>query len=103
MTGIVQADVTTNGEVVQVAKKDKDLFVVDLDHLTIDEIETIEEVCDCPIDAIQDPRARKGKVLRAIAFVIGKRDDPEFTLEMAGKKRISFESMPVPPTQSSDS
>jgi hypothetical protein len=77
---------------------DDDVLEVNLDHLTVEEIEDIEEVIDAPIDSLQDPTKRKGKTLRAIVYVLCRRDDPDFTLEQAGKKRIKFDQSMVPPT-----
>lgn len=80
--------------------KDDDVLVIDLNHLTIAEIETVEEIIDAPIDAVQDPKIRKGKVLRAIAYVMKKRENPDFTLEDAGNTRVMFSVDPIPPTGS---
>lgn len=66
-----------------------DMLNVDLNDLTIAEIETIEEIIDAPLDSVGKPGARKGKFLRAVAFVVGRRDNPEFSLEDAGNTRIS--------------
>lgn len=82
---------------------DPDILEIDLNHLTIAEIETIEEITGTPIDALQDPKLPKGKTLRAIAYVVGKRDDPEYTLEQAGQKRVMFEMTPVTPTSGGNS
>jgi tRNA(Ser,Leu) C12 N-acetylase TAN1 len=86
-------------------KKDdsQDLLVVDINHLTIDDIETIEDIIDGPIDTLQDPRTRKGKILRAIAFVVKRRTNPNFTLEMAGQLRIQLEESAIPNASSGNS
>lgn len=75
-----------------------DVLEINMDHLTVEEIEDIEEIIDAPIDSLQDPTKRKGKLLRAIVYVLSRRDNPEFTLEQAGKKRIRFDQAAVPPT-----
>lgn len=77
---------------------DDDVLEINMDHLTVEEIEDIEEIIDAPIDSLQDPTKRKGKLLRAIVYVLTRRDDPDFTLEQAGKKRIKFDQAAVPPT-----
>jgi hypothetical protein len=87
-----------NGRVRSNQVIDPDILEVDLNHLTIAEIEDIEEITGKPIDSLQDPTVPKGKTLRAIAYVIGKRTNPEYTLEEAGKKRVMFDVSQVPPT-----
>lgn len=82
---------------------DDDVIEIDLDHLTIDEIETIEDIVDAPIDSITNPNMRKAKFLKAIGFVIKRRTNPEFKLEDAGKLHVKFDVVPVDPTKSSAS
>jgi hypothetical protein len=65
----------------------KDL-TVDLDELTIGEIETVEEITGMPIDRIGDASAPKGKMLRALALVKLRRTDPSVTVEQVGGMRI---------------
>lgn len=60
----------------------------DFESLTISEVETIEQISGSPIDSLMDDKALKGKSLKAIVFIIKKRDEPMFTLEDAGK--LSF-------------
>ncbi|MFF4424162.1 hypothetical protein ACFY04_25835 [Streptomyces sp. NPDC001549] len=67
-----------------------DVLSLDIDSLTIDEIDVIEEIIDGPLDSLAKPGARKAKLLRAMAVVIKQRDDPSFTAEDAGKLRIQF-------------
>jgi hypothetical protein len=57
----------------------------DFESLTLDEVEQIELIAGTSIDQLMDTGAPKGKALKAIIFVIKKRQDPSFTLEMAGK------------------
>jgi len=57
----------------------------DFESLTLDEVEQIELIAGTSIDQLMDAGAPKGKALKAIIFVIKKRNDPNFTLEMAGK------------------
>ena len=61
---------------------------IDIDDLTIGEIETIEDIIDDSIDSIGKPGSRKGKFLKAVAYVVMKRDNPEFTLEDAANVRL---------------
>ncbi len=81
---------------------DPDVISIDLDDLTIDEIELLEDELNMPFDGIgkifADPNAKKAKVLRAIALAVRRRTDPDFPAEKAGKLKISFKADPVPPT-----
>ncbi|MFF4408116.1 hypothetical protein [Streptomyces sp. NPDC001404] len=65
---------------------------IDLDSLSIDEIDVIEEIIDGPLDELAKPGARKAKMLRAMAVVLKRREDPNFSLEDAGRLRISLKS-----------
>ena len=59
-------------------------FKVDVQELTINDIETIEEMTGLPIDKIGDPDAPKGKLMRALAFVKARKTDPDATPESVG-------------------
>lgn len=61
----------------------------DFESLTLDEVETIELLTGSSIDQIMSDGAPKGKALKAIIYIIKKRQDPEFTLEQAGKFKMS--------------
>ena len=60
----------------------------DFESLTIGEVETIEQISGSPIDALMDAAALKGKSLKAVVFVVKKRENAMFTLEDASK--LSF-------------
>jgi hypothetical protein len=60
----------------------------DFESLTIEEVETIEMISGSPIDALMDDTALKGKSLKAVVFVVKKREDEKFTIADAGK--VSF-------------
>jgi len=60
----------------------------DFESLTISEVETIEMISGLPIDALMDDTALKGKSLKAVVFVIKKREDDKYTIADAGK--VSF-------------
>ncbi len=75
---------------------------VDINSLTIGEIEEIEELGDQPIDALFSATGKKGKALRAIAFVMKRRDNPDFTWEEAGDLRINLSSDEQDPTSPED-
>lgn len=57
----------------------------DFESLTIGEVETIEHVSGQPIDSLMDDKALKGKSLKAVLFIVKKREDPKFTLEQAAE------------------
>ena len=63
-----------------------------LNDLTIGELVTIEELTGLPFDAMTDPDKPKGKLLQAIAYISKRRDNPEFTFEMAGDLKLNLAS-----------
>lgn len=75
-----------------------DVLSMDIDSLTIDEIEIIEDIIDGPLDGLAKPGAKKAKLLKAMAYVVKKRENPEFTLEDAGRLRIELKSKKADPT-----
>ena len=75
-----------------------ELLSVDIDSLSIEEIETIEEIIDAPLDSLAKPGVRRGKMLRAMAVVIKRRTDPTFSIEDAGRLRISIKQKPKDPS-----
>lgn len=50
---------------------------VDLDDLTLDEIDAVETIADAPLDALTGAGLKKAKFLRALAVVAKHREDPE--------------------------
>ncbi|MGO1048803.1 hypothetical protein [Crossiella sp. CA198] len=63
-------------------------LTADINDLSVAEIELIEDVTDTPFDILCDPVGKKGRMLRALAFIVRRREDPEFTWEQAGNERI---------------
>jgi hypothetical protein len=73
----------------------------DIDSLTIEEVEILEDVTDKTLGEIfvtdakgktkMAPGVKVGKLLRAIAYIEGRRGDPNYTLEMAGKVVLNEE------------
>jgi hypothetical protein len=83
-----------------------DVFDINLnfDDLRIREIEDIEEITGQPISQIMASGQPMAKALRAIAYVMKRREDPEFTLEQAGELRINLtEGDAVDPTNAAGS
>lgn len=72
-----------------------DELVFDLDDLTIEEIELLEEKTGVPIDEIGGKGIKKGTMLRTMAYIMKRRENPEFTWEEAGKLRISAGQAPL--------
>lgn len=83
-------------------KPDPNVLNVDLDHLTVGEIEDIEELSGLSIDAFGKEGVPKGKVMRALGFVIRRRADPDFTWEQSRDLKIQLTEEKVPPTASGD-
>jgi hypothetical protein len=80
-----------------------DSFNIDINDLTIAEIVEIEERTGMPLDALGQSDKPKGKMLQALAYISKRRDNPEFTWEMAGDLKISTDSTPADPTDADGS
>lgn len=62
---------------------------IDFEQLTLDEVETIENLAGVSIDKIVGDGMPKGKNLKAIMFVLKRRENPDFKLEDAGKFTVA--------------
>lgn len=60
-----------------------------IDSLTLDEVETIENLSGAPMDELLGAGKLKGKALKAIIWVAKKRTDPNYKIEDAGKVTFS--------------
>lgn len=69
-----------------------DVFSVDIQSLTIDDIETIEDITGFAIDKLGDPDMPKGKMMRALAFVKARKTDPTATPASVGHLRLEIAS-----------
>lgn len=78
---------------------DSEHFNIDINDLTIAEIVEIEERTGMPLDALGQSDKPKGKMLQALAYISKRRDNPDFTWEMAGDLKITTESTPVDPSE----
>lgn len=58
---------------------------VNWDDLNLEEIETIEELTGEMIDKIMTTKVPKGKMLRALVYVMTKRTNPNFTYAETAK------------------
>lgn len=56
---------------------------MDVARLTMGEIAKVEELAGMGIGAMDDPTAPKGKLMAALAFVVKKRQDKDFTFAQA--------------------
>lgn len=61
---------------------------IDIDDLTVAEIEEIEDLLEASFDTFAKDGAKKGKFMRAIAWISVRRTNPAFTWEDAGNIRI---------------
>ena len=77
---------------------DNDHFNIDINDLTIAEVVEIEDRTGMPLDALGQADKPKGRMLQALAYISKRREDPDFTWEMAGDLKISTDSTPADPT-----
>lgn len=77
-------------------------FKVDVQQLTINDVETIEEMTGMPIDKLGDPDAPKGKLMRALAFIKARKTDPSATPESVGDLVLDMGTASVDPTPASE-
>jgi len=82
---------------------DNELFNIDINSLTIAEVVEIEDRTGQPLDALGQADKPKGRMLQALALISKRREDPEFTWEMAGALKISTDSTPVDPSDADES
>lgn len=66
----------------------------DFESMTLNEVETIENLTGLAIDKLVDNGTPKGKNLKAIIYVLGRRTKPDFTIEEAGNYTLA-EAMKV--------
>lgn len=59
------------------------------DDLTLEELEVLEETLGTGIDGAFADGKPKAKAMRVIIWLMKRREDPDFTLEDAGKLRLS--------------
>ena len=77
---------------------DNEHLNIDINDLTIAEVVEIEERTGLPLDALGQADKPKGLMLQALAYISKRRDNPDFTWEMAGALKISTASDPVDPS-----
>jgi hypothetical protein len=77
---------------------DSEHFNIDINDLSIAEVVEIEDRTGLPLDALGQADKPKGRMLQALAYISKRREDPDFTWEMAGELKISTDSTPENPT-----
>ena len=80
-----------------------EIFNIDINSLTIAEVVEIEDRTGLPLDALGQADKPKGRMLQALAYISKRRDNPDFTWEMAGELKISTDSTPADPTDGEES
>ena len=75
-----------------------DVLNVDISELTLAEVGEIEERTGLPLDALGQSDKPKGLMLQSLAYIVKRREDENFTWEMAGELKISTSSEKVDPT-----
>jgi len=81
-----------------VTDNNNDVFNIDISDLTIAEVVEIEDRTGMPLDALGQADKPKGRMLQALAYITKRREDPEFTWEMAGALKINTTSEKIDPT-----
>lgn len=67
---------------------DDETIVLDLDRMTLGELEAIEEVAGADAVVAMMAGRMTAKALIAVAYVVKRRDDPAFTLEDARALKV---------------
>lgn len=84
------------------AKKKSDHIELDWDSLTLAEAADIEDVIDAPLESVlvNPANSKKARAMLAFAWIAKRREDPNFTLEDAGKLSLTIftPAMPENPT-----
>lgn len=75
---------------------DDDTIVLDLDRMTLGELETIAEVAGADAARAMMAGEMSPKALIAVAYVVKRRDNPEFTIEDARALKVTALKQPDP-------
>lgn len=70
---------------------------IDLNSLTLGEVEELEELCGRSIDTLLD--GSKGRVMRALYWVVARRSDPSLTWEATANLSLVDVSAVLDPTK----
>lgn len=66
-----------------------DMLEVDVNTMTLGEVETIEDLVGRSIDEAFKPGAPRARLLRALAFIAKRREDPSFKFEDTASLTLS--------------
>ena len=80
----------------------EDIFNVDVSDLTIAEVVEIEDRTGLPLDALGQADKPKGRMLQALAFIVKRRENPDYTWEEAGELKITPTSEKIDPTDGAE-
>ena len=80
----------------------EDIFNVDVSDLTIAEVVEIEDRTGLPLDALGQADKPKGRMLQALAFIVKRRENPDYTWEEAGALKINTTSEKIDPTDGAE-
>ena len=80
----------------------EDIFNVDVSALTIAEVVEIEDRTGLPLDALGQADKPKGRMLQALAFIVKRRENPDYTWEEAGELKINTTSEKIDPTDGAE-
>ena len=62
-----------------------------LNELSVEEVELIEEKMDRPLAEIYRPGDRQGPLLRLLAWVLLRRENPDLAMEDVGQVRVKMD------------
>jgi len=62
---------------------------IDFNSLTLDEVEIVENLCQKSIETLMDDGVPRGRALKALIFILMRRNDPNYTIEQAGKLSLA--------------
>jgi hypothetical protein len=62
---------------------------MDYQALTLNEVEEVEKLTGVSIDAIANDGQPKGRVLKVLIWVMKKRENPNYSIEEAGKLTLA--------------
>lgn len=63
-------------------------IVLDVSQLTVGDVEDIEEICGRPFEEL-DFDHPSAKLMKAVIFITGRRDNPDFSLDDAREVRLA--------------
>lgn len=74
-------------------------ILLDVSQLTVGDVEDIEEICGKQLDEL-DFKTPSAKLMKAIIYINGRRDNPDFTLEEARQVKLAeVKLVENPPTE----